>query len=109
MRKSCAARTYEQKTDFINKAKKASFQRENEPSNFVPSGHFFRTIMTNSPKGLQTERKIKSALISVFYKDNLEPVIRRLHELGVVMYSTGGTQTFIEQLGIPVVAVESLT
>ena len=109
MRKSCAARTYEQKADFINKAKKASFQRENEPSNFVPSGHFFRTNMTNSPKGLQTERKIKSALISVFYKDNLEPVIRRLHELGVVMYSTGGTQTFIEQLGIPVVAVESLT
>jgi phosphoribosylaminoimidazolecarboxamide formyltransferase/IMP cyclohydrolase len=54
-------------------------------------------------------RQIKSALISVFYKDNLEPVIKKLHALGVVLYSTGGTQTFIEQLGIPVVPVEELT
>ncbi|HEU4718268.1 MAG TPA: bifunctional phosphoribosylaminoimidazolecarboxamide formyltransferase/IMP cyclohydrolase [Bacteroidia bacterium] len=53
--------------------------------------------------------KIKNALISVFYKDNLEPVIRRLHELGVGLFSTGGTQTFIEQLGIPVTPVEQLT
>jgi len=45
----------------------------------------------------------------VFYKDNLEPVIKRLHELGVALYSTGGTQSFIEQLGIPVTPVESLT
>ena len=36
--------------------------------------------------------KIKSALISVFYKDQLEPVIQKLHELGVVLYSTGGTR-----------------
>src|ERR1700756_1215671 len=54
-------------------------------------------------------RQIKSALISVFYKDNLEPVIKKLHQLGVVLYSTGGTQTFIEQLNIPVVPVEELT
>lgn len=45
----------------------------------------------------------------MFYKDNLEPVIKRLHELGVALYSTGGTQSFIEQLGIPVTPVESLT
>lgn len=54
-------------------------------------------------------KKIKSALVSVFYKDNLEPVIKKLHDLGVILYSTGGTQTFIEKLNIPVVAVESLT
>jgi phosphoribosylaminoimidazolecarboxamide formyltransferase/IMP cyclohydrolase len=54
-------------------------------------------------------RQIKSALISVFYKDNLEPVIKKLHALGVVLYSTGGTQTFIEQLNIPVIPVEDLT
>ena len=54
-------------------------------------------------------RTIKSALISVFYKDGLEPVVRKLHSLGVVMYSTGGTQTFIEQLGIPCTSVESVT
>jgi phosphoribosylaminoimidazolecarboxamide formyltransferase/IMP cyclohydrolase len=54
-------------------------------------------------------RSIKSALISVFYKDGLEPVVRRLHELGVTLYSTGGTQTFIEGLGLPCVSVESVT
>src|SRR4051812_6947089 len=54
-------------------------------------------------------RTIKSALISVFYKDGLEPVVRKLHSLGVVLYSTGGTQSFIEQLGIPVTTVESVT
>lgn len=58
---------------------------------------------------MSSSRKIKSALISVYYKDNLEPVIKRLHELGVALYSTGGTQSFIEQLGVPVTAVESLT
>ncbi len=55
------------------------------------------------------ERKIQSALISVFYKDGLEPIVRTLHSQGVTIYSTGGTQTFIEGLGIPCVAVESVT
>jgi len=54
-------------------------------------------------------RTIQSALISVFYKDGLEPVVRKLHDLGVTIYSTGGTQTFIEQLGIPCRTVESVT
>ncbi len=55
------------------------------------------------------DKKIQSALISVFYKDGLEPLVRLLHELGVTLYSTGGTQQFIEKLGIPVVPVENLT
>lgn len=54
-------------------------------------------------------RSIKSALISVFYKDGLEPIVRKLNELGVTIYSTGGTQSFVENLGIPCVAVESVT
>ncbi len=54
-------------------------------------------------------KKIQSALVSVYYKDGLEPIVRLLHENGVKLYSTGGTQTFIEELGIPVTAVESLT
>ncbi len=54
-------------------------------------------------------RTIKSALISVFYKDGLEPIVRKLHSLGVALYSTGGTQSFIEQLGIPCISVESVT
>jgi len=54
-------------------------------------------------------KQIKSALVSVFYKDNLEPVIKKLHQLGVVLYSTGGTQAFIESLGLPVIPVEELT
>ena len=48
-------------------------------------------------------------MISVFYKDKLEPIIKKLNELGVVIYSTGGTQTFIEGLGINVIPVENLT
>lgn len=52
---------------------------------------------------------IKRALVSVFYKDGLEPIIKKLHQLGVEFYSTGGTQDFIEVLGIPVTAVEDLT
>ena len=54
-------------------------------------------------------RSIRSALISVFYKDGLEPIVRRLHELGVTLYSTGGTQSFIEGLSLPCIAVESVT
>jgi phosphoribosylaminoimidazolecarboxamide formyltransferase / IMP cyclohydrolase len=54
-------------------------------------------------------KQIKSALISVFYKDGLEPIIRQLHKDGVTLYSTGGTQQFIESLGVPVIAVEDLT
>lgn len=54
-------------------------------------------------------KKIQAALISVFYKDGLEPIIEQLHQLGVTIYSTGGTQQFIEKLNIPVVPVEQLT
>ncbi|MFZ4545339.1 MAG: bifunctional phosphoribosylaminoimidazolecarboxamide formyltransferase/IMP cyclohydrolase [Saprospiraceae bacterium] len=53
--------------------------------------------------------QIKSALISVYHKDNLEPIIRALHANDVTIYSTGGTQSYIESLGIPVIAVEDLT
>ncbi len=56
-----------------------------------------------------TSMKIASALISVFYKDGLEPLVRLLHEQHVKLYSTGGTQAFIEALGLPVTAVETLT
>ena len=53
--------------------------------------------------------KIKNALISVYYKDNLETLIRQLHADGVNFYSTGGTEKFIRDLGIDVIAVEDLT
>jgi phosphoribosylaminoimidazolecarboxamide formyltransferase/IMP cyclohydrolase len=52
---------------------------------------------------------IKNALISVYYKDNLEPIIHELNRLGVKIYSTGGTETFIRSLGVDVIAVEDLT
>ena len=54
-------------------------------------------------------KKIKSALISVFYKDGLENIVQLLYQLGVTIYSTGGTQKFIEDLEVPCVPVESLT
>src|SRR5690606_13321424 len=53
--------------------------------------------------------KIKNALISVYYKDNLEPLILQLQKLGVNIYSTGGTETFIKNLGVDVIPVEDLT
>ncbi len=55
------------------------------------------------------QKKIQSALISVFYKDGLEPVVKTLEQLNVKIYSTGGTQKFIEDLNIKCEAVESLT
>jgi phosphoribosylaminoimidazolecarboxamide formyltransferase / IMP cyclohydrolase len=54
-------------------------------------------------------KRIRTALISVFYKDGLEPIIKILSELGVTIYSTGGTQQFIEKLGVTVVPVEDIT
>lgn len=58
---------------------------------------------------MSTIKTAQGALISVFHKDGLEPIVRELHKNGVVLYSTGGTETFIKELGIPVVPVEDLT
>jgi phosphoribosylaminoimidazolecarboxamide formyltransferase / IMP cyclohydrolase len=55
------------------------------------------------------QKQIKSALISVYYKDNLENIVKKLGEQGVTIYSTGGTQKFIEEQGVKCVAVEDLT
>ncbi len=54
-------------------------------------------------------KKIKSALISVYYKDNLDKIVKKLNDLGVRIISTGGTKDFIEKQGIKVTAVEELT
>src|SRR5690554_5285819 len=53
--------------------------------------------------------KIKSAIISVFNKEGLAPIVKALNNQGVTIYSTGGTQSFIEELGIQVKRVEDLT
>src|SRR3974377_588473 len=58
---------------------------------------------------MKGDKKIKSALISVFHKDNLEHVVKKLGTLGVKIFSTGGTQEFIEKLGVKVTPVEELT
>ena len=54
-------------------------------------------------------KRIKRALVSVYHKDGLDEILRKLHNEGVTFVSTGGTQTFIESLGIPCDAVEDLT
>ncbi|MEP2026476.1 MAG: bifunctional phosphoribosylaminoimidazolecarboxamide formyltransferase/IMP cyclohydrolase [Reichenbachiella sp.] len=54
-------------------------------------------------------KKIKSALISVFHKDNLDNIVKVLDANDVTIYSTGGTQKFIEDMGITVTPVEDLT
>lgn len=56
-----------------------------------------------------SQLKIKSALVSVFYKDNLAPIIELLKANNVTIYSTGGTQKFIEEQGADVIPVEDLT
>ncbi|MDX2195268.1 MAG: bifunctional phosphoribosylaminoimidazolecarboxamide formyltransferase/IMP cyclohydrolase [Cytophagales bacterium] len=55
------------------------------------------------------QKKITSALISVYFKDGLEPIVKLLHSLNIKIYSTGGTQKFIHDLGINVTAVEDVT
>jgi phosphoribosylaminoimidazolecarboxamide formyltransferase/IMP cyclohydrolase len=54
-------------------------------------------------------KKASSALISVFHKDGLEPIVKKFDELGITIYSTGGTEKFIKDLGIDVVPVEEVT
>ena len=58
---------------------------------------------------MSNQKTIKSALISVFSKKGLEPIVRKLNEQGAVIYSTGGTQQFINDLGIKVIPVEDVT
>ena len=58
---------------------------------------------------MNTTKKVASALISVFDKTGLEPIVQALHQNKVTIYSTGGTEVFIKNLGIPVVAVEDIT
>jgi phosphoribosylaminoimidazolecarboxamide formyltransferase/IMP cyclohydrolase len=58
---------------------------------------------------MEGNKKIRSALISVYHKENLDAIVQSLHDLGVLIYSTGGTSTFIKALGIPVNSVEDLT
>lgn len=54
-------------------------------------------------------KRIKNALVSVFHKDGLDEILKKLHAEGVSFLSTGGTQEFIESLGLPCKAVEDLT
>ena len=56
-----------------------------------------------------TVKKAKSALISVFHKDGLEPIVKKFRELDITIYSTGGTETFIRSLGVDVIPVEQVT
>ena len=58
---------------------------------------------------MSDNKRIKTALVSVFYKDGLEEILSLLHQNGVTFLSTGGTRTFIEGLGYPCQAVEDLT
>jgi phosphoribosylaminoimidazolecarboxamide formyltransferase / IMP cyclohydrolase len=56
-----------------------------------------------------SDKRIRSALISVFYKDGLDEIVRILHSLEIKIFSTGGTFSFINELGIPAEKVEDLT
>ena len=58
---------------------------------------------------MSDNKRMKTALVSVFHKDGLDEIITTLHKEGVQLLSTGGTQEFIESLGVPCQRVEDLT
>ena len=58
---------------------------------------------------MSENKRIKTALVSVYHKDGLDEILKKLHAEGVSFVSTGGTQSFIESLGLPCQSVESLT
>ena len=58
---------------------------------------------------MSTLKPIRTALVSVYSKDRIAPIVQKLHQLGVELLSTGGSRTFIESMGIPCKAVEDLT
>ena len=58
---------------------------------------------------MSDNKRMKTALVSVFHKDGLDEIITMLHKEGVQLLSTGGTQEFIESLGVPCQRVEDLT
>lgn len=66
-------------------------------------------LIFNALRNMSDDRKIKTALISVFHKDGLEDLLAKLHAEGVRFLSTGGTQRFIESLGFPCEKVEAVT
>ena len=76
-------------------------------SGYIQTGAFHD--ISSTLNHLFMDKKIKTALISVFYKDLLEEIVKKLNGLGVSIISTGGTKEFIEKLGIKVTAVEELT
>ena len=58
---------------------------------------------------MSERKKIKNAIISVFHKDGVSPIVKQLNKLGVEIYSTGGTGDFIENKGVSINRVEDLT
>ena len=64
---------------------------------------------SNTQRNIMSNKNISSALISVFSKDGLAPIVKKLNDLNVTIYSTGGTEKFIKDLGIDVVPVEDVT
>ncbi|MGI9546257.1 MAG: bifunctional phosphoribosylaminoimidazolecarboxamide formyltransferase/IMP cyclohydrolase, partial [Flavobacteriaceae bacterium] len=58
---------------------------------------------------MSTSKKASTALISVYHKEGLEPLVRKMDDLGITIYSTGGTERFINELGVEVIPVEEVT
>ncbi len=65
--------------------------------------------MLNKAHKMSNLKIIQSALISVFHKNGLKPIVEELHKNNVTIFSTGGTENFIKELGIPVTPVEDVT
>lgn len=90
-----------------NKILKISINLARTAFECYPDNTYFCSSKLHTTK--MSIKKISSALISVFDKDGLGPIVLKLHEQGVTFYSTGGTEAFIKDMGIPVIPVEDVT
>lgn len=84
-------------------------QKKSPPQSHLPEENNPLNFNTKPNKTMSQTKKIQRALVSVFHKDGLEEILRTLHAEGVELLSTGGTQSFIESLGIPCKKVEDVT
>ena len=94
-----------QMADHANK----KLSRSNLSQSILPKLTYFRAAMRDTLSNPSGTRAIRSALISVYCKDGLGPIVQEINRLGITVYSTGGTQTELERLGAEVVPVEALT
>ena len=96
-------------TTACNKAKGYVIPNAQKPKRNCSFVRSFPSVPSHFTLAMNAPRRIQSALISVYHKEGLEPIVQELTRLGVTLYSTGGTQVALEAMGAAVVPVEDIT